>query len=208
MDGVHDMGGTPGFGAVTVERDEPVFHHPWEALGYGLGGYGIDVLRLFNWDDARHAIERIEPQQYLASSYYERIITGVASLYVEKGLVTQAELEHRARGRFPLARPVASTAAAEVPAPQPARFAVGDTVVVRRLQTSGHIRMPAYVRGKRGVVVHVAPPFSLPDAAVHGPALRHEPTYHVQFDARVLWDDAAENSAVVVDLWQSYLEMA
>jgi nitrile hydratase beta subunit len=208
MDGVHDMGGADGFGAVAVERDEPVFHHPWEALGYGLGGYAIDVLRMFNWDEARHAIERMEPQQYLAASYYERIITGVASLFVEKGLVTQAELEHRAGGRFPLARPVATTASAEIPAPQPAGFAVGDTVVVRKLRTSGHIRMPAYVRGKPGVVIHVAPPFSFPDAAAHGRALRHEPTYHVRFDASALWDDAAENSAVVVDLWQSYLERA
>ncbi len=208
MDGVHDMGGTTCFGALADERAEPVFHHPWEALGYGLGGYGIDVLRIFNWDEARHAIERIEPQQYLAASYYERIVIGVASLFVEKGLVTQAELEHRARGRFPLARPVATTAAAEVPAPQPAHFSVGDAVVVCRLRTSGHIRMPAYVRGKRGVVVHVAPPFSFPDAAAHGRANRQEPTYHVRFDARALWDDAAENSAVVVDLWQSYLEKA
>lgn len=208
MDGVHDMGGAPGFGAVEVEPGEPVFHHRWEALGYGLGGYGIDVLRMFNWDEARHAIERIDPQQYLAASYYERIIIGVASLFVEKGLVTQAELEHRARGRFPLARPVAATAAAEVPAPQSGRFAVGDTVVVRNLQTSGHIRMPAYVRGRRGVVVHVAPPFSFPDAAAHGRTPRHEPTYHVRFEARSLWDDAADNSAVVVDLWQSYLEKA
>ena len=206
MDGVHDIGGTTGFGAVKVERDEPVFHQPWEALGYGLGAFGIDVLRRFNWDEARHAIERMEPQQYLASSYYERIIIGVASLYVEKGVVTHAELEHRAGGRFPLARPVASTAAADLPAPQPARFAVGDAVVVRNLQSSGHIRMPGYVRGKRGVVVHVAPPFSLPDAAAHGHPIQHEPTYHVRFEARALWQDAAENSAVVVDLWQRYLE--
>ncbi len=206
MDGVHDMGGTRGFGGVSVERDEPVFHHPWHALGYGLGGFGIDVLRLFNWDEARHAIERIEPQHYLAASYYERIITGIASLFVEKGLVTQEELEHRAGGRFPLARPVAPTAAAEGAAPQPARLAVGDEVVVRKLQPSGHIRMPAYVRGKRGVVVHVAPPFSLPDAAAHGQALRYEPTYHVRFDARALWSNAAENSSVIVDLWQSYLD--
>ena len=208
MDGVHDMGGTAGFGRVMAEREEPVFHQSWEALAYGLGGFGIDVLRLFNWDEARHAIERIDPQQYLTASYYERIVTGVASLYVEKGLITQAELEHRARGRFPLARPVASTAGAEVPPARSIRFAVGDTVIARPLRTSGHIRMPAYVRGKRGVVVRVAPRFPLADASAHGHAQRPEPTYHVRFEARSLWPDAAENSAVVVDLWQSYLEKA
>ena len=59
------------------------------------------------------------------------------------------------------------------------------------------------------MVVRVAPAFSLPDVAAHGLPPRQEPTYHVRFDARELWGDAAEaNTAVVVDLWQSYLERA
>jgi len=102
MDGIYDLGGVSGFGPVDVERDEPVFHEPWEMLGYGLGGLGLDVLRVFNMDEVRHAIERIEPRQYLASSYYDRIVIGVATLFVEKGVVTLADLEARAI-RFALA---------------------------------------------------------------------------------------------------------
>ena len=30
MDGVHDLGGMHGFGAVPIEVDEPLFHEPWE----------------------------------------------------------------------------------------------------------------------------------------------------------------------------------
>ncbi len=30
MNGIHDMGGMHGFGPVTVEEGEPVFHAPWE----------------------------------------------------------------------------------------------------------------------------------------------------------------------------------
>jgi nitrile hydratase len=87
------------------------------------------------------------------------------------------------------------------------RFAVGDAVAVRDIRPAGHTRVPRYVRGKRGVVVHVAPPFSFPDAAAHGLPRRAEPTYHVRFEASELWADAAEpNVSVVVDLWQSYLE--
>jgi nitrile hydratase len=208
MDGIYDLGGVSGFGPVEVERDEPVFHEPWEAIGYGLGGLGMDVLRCFNMDEIRHAIERIEPRRYLGSSYYDRIVIGVATLFVEKGVLTREDLEARAGGRFPLARPVAARAA-EVVLPAPARFAVGDAVVVRDLHRAGHTRAPRYVRGKRGVVVHVAPPFSLPDVAAHGLPSRDEPTYHVRFEARELWGDAAEaNAAVVVDLWESYLEGA
>ena len=31
MNGVHDMGGLQGMGPVQTEKDEPVFHAPWEA---------------------------------------------------------------------------------------------------------------------------------------------------------------------------------
>jgi nitrile hydratase len=31
MNGVHDMGGTQGMGPIRVEKNEPVFHAPWEA---------------------------------------------------------------------------------------------------------------------------------------------------------------------------------
>src|SRR5262245_32262919 len=74
MDGIYDLGGVTGFGPVEVERDEPVFHEPWEPLGYGLGSLGLSVLSAFNMDEIRHAIERIEPRRYLASSYYDRIV--------------------------------------------------------------------------------------------------------------------------------------
>jgi nitrile hydratase len=205
VDGIHDLGGMSGFGPVEIEKNEPVFHQPWEALGYALGALGGNVLRAFNIDEGRHAIERIEPRRYLASSYYERIITGVATLFVEKGILTHEELERRAGGAFPLARPVAP-GAGDVPA-TPTRFAVGDTVAVRDIHPAGHTRVPRYVRGKRGIVVHVAPPFTFPDAHAHGRPKRKEPTYHVRFAARDLWTDAAEeNATVVVDLWQSYLE--
>jgi nitrile hydratase len=208
MDGIYDLGGVSGFGPVEVERDEPVFHEAWEMLGYGLGGLGLDVLRVFNMDEIRHAIERIEPRQYLGSSYYDRIVTGVATLFVEKGVVTQAELEARAGGRFPLAGPIADRASEVGPA-APERFTVGDAVVVRDLHRAGHTRAPRYVRGKRGVVVRVAPAFSLPDVAAHGSARREEPTYHVRFEASELWGETAErNATVVVDLWQHYLERA
>jgi nitrile hydratase len=208
MDGIHDLGGMCGFGPVSIEHDEPVFHERWEARAFGLNALGIVVLRAYNVDEYRHAVERMDPAHYLAASYYERVLTGVASLLVEKGVLTHAELEGRAGGRFPLARAAAPSAGqvARENAPRP-RFAVGDRVVVADRRPAGHTRAPRYVRGKRGVVVHVAPPFAFPDSAAHGLGTRAEPTYHVEFDARALWADAAgSNETVVVDLWESYLE--
>ena len=54
----------------------------------------------------RHAIERMDPVLYLNSSYYARWVTAAATLAVEAGIVTQAELEERAGGPYPLSGPV------------------------------------------------------------------------------------------------------
>lgn len=209
MDGIHDLGGMSGFGPVEIERDEPVFHEPWEALAFSLNALGIAALRAYNADEYRHSVERMDPAHYLAASYYERVLTGVATLLVEKGVVTRAELEGRAGGPFPLSRPVADQPTADLRAQPQARFRIGDSVLVRNIHPAGHTRAPRYVRGKRGVVVHVAPKFSFPDAAAHGLTHRSEHTYHVEFDVRELWADAAgSNETVIVDLWDGYLEGA
>jgi nitrile hydratase subunit beta len=207
MDGIHDLGGMSGFGRIAVEPDEPVFHEEWEALAYALNALGLARLKAYNIDEYRHAIERMEPAHYLSASYYERVLTAVATLLVEKGVLTQAELERRAGGAFPLASPVAEHPTADL-SPQPqARFRSGDAVRVLDIHPAGHTRVPRYVRGKHGVVLHVAPRFSFPDAAAHGLSPRSEHTYHVEFKARELWPEVmSDRDSVVVDLWDSYLE--
>ena len=50
VDGVHDMGGMHGFGAVPIEVDEPIFHEPWEGRGGGcsarvMGNTTVDHFR-------------------------------------------------------------------------------------------------------------------------------------------------------------------
>jgi nitrile hydratase len=36
MNGIHDIGGRHGLGAVTLEPDEPPFHAPWEGRTHGI----------------------------------------------------------------------------------------------------------------------------------------------------------------------------
>ena len=209
MDGIHDLGGMSGFGAVEFERDEPTFHERWEFLAFALNALAISVHRSYNVDEYRHSIERMRPLHYLAASYYERTLTGAATLLVEKGVVTREELEERAGGPFPLAQPGASVQPDGREGQSGARFAVGDRVRVRDVHPAGHTRVPRYARGVCGEVLHVAPPFSFPDAAAHGLPARSEPTYHVLFRAEDLWtDDAGSRETVVVDLWETYLEPA
>ena len=206
MDGIYDLGGVVGFGAIEVEEDEPAFHEAWEALAFRINIASIGLLGAYNTDEYRHAVERMEPVHYLQAPYYERVLTGATTLLVEKGVLDHADLERRAKGRIPLARPVRSNVDDGRSEPEGARFRRGDRVRVRDDHQPGHTRVPRYVRGREGRVIHVAPPFSYPDASAHGLPPRREATYHVEFDAADLWgDDAEPNAPVVVDLWESYL---
>src|SRR5499425_2462417 len=127
MDGVHDMGGRQGFGRIRYALKAQTFHEPWEKRVNAL--YSLAVkLGIFNMDEYRHAIERMEPRHYLSASYYERSLTSLATLCVEKGIVTQEELERRAEGVFPIA---ATSAPGRSNVPSRERFAPGDRVRVR-----------------------------------------------------------------------------
>lgn len=207
MDGIHDLGGVQGFGPVQHRANslsyQPVFHEDWEPLGYSLLFLGAAELGLFNVDELRHAIERLEPRQYLNSSYYDRIVTGVASLFVEKGALNQQRLEQLAATPYPLALKIGPGRAARAPV-EP--FEVGQRVRVSDEHIEGHIRAPGYVRGKHGVVVHrTHHRWPFPDAVGHGLPSADEATYHVLFTTGELWGDAADAGTVVVDLFGGYL---
>lgn len=200
MNGVHDMGGMHGFGPVVIEKDEPVFHQPWEgvvrALMYRTNG------RFYNLDEFRHAIERMPSEEYLRASYYERWLHAVQTLLLEKGVITADEL---ATGNG--ARPVlAPEVHRESPPEIHPRFKPGERVVTRNMHPHGHTRLPRYARGKHGVIKTVYEPFLLPDANAHGKK-EWQVCYAVQFTAQELWgSEAAAGDRVCVDLWESYLE--
>ena len=73
----------------------------------------------------------------------------------------------------------------------------------------GHIRLPEFVQGAEGEVVHDRGTFIFPDAHARGEK-RPERLYGVRFEAVDLWGDelAQSPSAVYVDLFESYLEDA
>lgn len=207
MDGVHDLGGTQGFGPVSVETDEPTFHEPWQATAFALMVATQAVMRSHNTDEYRHSVERMNPAHYLQADYYERVLTGTVSLLVEKGYLTATELERRAGGDFPLAGPVADEPMAAFAPQEEPRFRIGDRVRVLRLNPAGHVRAPKFCRGHQGTVIHRAPKFRFPDTAAHGGEFRKEHTYHVEFASQDLWSgEGADNESVIVDLWDSYLE--
>jgi nitrile hydratase len=191
-----------------VEPDEPWFHHEWERRVMRANFGTIIALRPAGgvW---RHAIERMDPAHYLASSYYEHWLTAISTLLVEAGVVSVEELEARAGGRFPLSRSdrgVTPAADDQTDRTTP-RFSVGATVRVREWHPPGHTRAPRYVQGKRGVIARYDGVFELPDSAAHGGGTVLDPTYSVRFTSRELWGDGgADGEVVYADLWERYLE--
>ncbi len=212
MNGVHDMGGMDGFGPVVREQNEPVFHADWEGRIAALAGL---MLWRVNADETRHAIERIPPARYLASSYYERWLAAAETLLVERGIVTREELLAKESSSIDPAL-IANGVAARGPAPvkdKPgsksprARYAKGDRVRARNLNPVGHTRLPRYVRGKAGVIARDWGVFVFPDTNAHHAGTKPQHCYSVSFDARELWGKpASSRERLYIDLWEDYLE--
>lgn len=202
MDGLHDMGGFQGFGPMPPHADERPFHHAWEPWTYAIALLAAEY-GLWTFDAGRHAIERIPARDYLRMSYFERVLCGMSTLAVEKGLITREELQRRAGGPVLLAMPMGCAAHARSSIDV---FRPGDRVVVLRQPGGAHSRCPAYIQSREGEVVGSAPPARDPGEAGHLKPARLVPTYHVRFAAAELWPDADRHAHVVVDVFGTYLQ--
>ncbi|HET7665663.1 MAG TPA: nitrile hydratase subunit beta [Mycobacterium sp.] len=206
MDGIHDLGGLDGFGPVEHKSTEPFFDEDWERRVFRLM-VGLIATKGIPGGKFRHSIERMPPERYLSAPYYERWLTGAATMAVESGFTTQEDLERRAGGRFPLSRADRGVLPDDLTPHTTPRYAVGDDVRVRAWHPPGHTRAPRYVQGKRGTVVRVDGAFGIDDIAAHGGGDVADPLYSVRFTSRELWGEAAAAREVMhVDLFERYLE--
>ena len=81
---VHDVGGAVGHGLVERERDEPPFHHEWEARVFVVNRLLL-AKKVYNLDEFRYAVERMSPEDYRTTSYYARWAIAIERLLAEKG---------------------------------------------------------------------------------------------------------------------------
>ncbi len=203
---MHDLGGLDGFGPVHAPPREPVFHEDWERRAFRLNTAVLMALGLPT-PRFRHSIERMDPAHYLGSTYYEHWVTGAATSLVEEGKTTQADLDARAGGFFPLSRPTRGSVE-PVTTGEP-RFAIGDAVRVRAWHPTTHTRAPRYIQGRQGVIARYDGLHNYPDVEAHGGGQIPVPAYSVRFDGTELWGEGAEpNTCMHVDLYDQYLEPA
>lgn len=223
MDGIADMGGTPGWGPVhPPRRDEPVFEEPWQRRAFALallssriacGGYNPDAFR--------HAHERLDRAAYLDDGYYGRWLNGAELMLTESATLAPGAIDARARNLrgehveeppIPAARPDYAPTASPADAGSlrsvdtaPA-FAVGERVRAKDISPPGHTRLPGYVRGHEGMVEVIQPAAVLPDTNAHFQGENPQHVYSVRFDSRTLWGAGAEPFSITVELYESYLE--
>jgi nitrile hydratase beta subunit len=213
MNGVHDMGGMHGFGAVVPEENEPIWHAPWEARVYGLA-------RSLGAPGLRQQIERMPPADYLRVSYYEKWLCSLTENAIRLGLITRQEAETgRADPASSKATPALTADRVEAAMQvgrlstrkverQPA-FRLGDAIRTRNIHPQSHTRLPRFARDKPGVIVLLHGAHVYPDTLALGQGENPQPLYTVAFRARDLWGESANpRDTVRIDLWEDYLEPA
>ena len=89
----HDRGGRAGAGPVnTAEHDFSMWEKRTDALLVLLTSPEKHIMRV---DELRRAIESIEPDKYEKLGYYERWLTAIETLMIEKGILTREEIDRK-----------------------------------------------------------------------------------------------------------------
>jgi nitrile hydratase subunit beta len=219
MDGIADMGGTRGWGALQPPRDdEPVFAEPWHGRTFAMALFCRGAMTGHNLDAFRHALERLDRAAYLDEGYYGRWLNASELILTETAILAPGAVEARIRN-------LNGEQVEEPPIPEPAlpdytptdagwrrtvdsapAFAVGERVRAKDMAPSGHTRLAGYVRGHIGVVELIQPTAVLPDTHAHFQGENPQHVYSVRFDSHELWGADAEPFTVTIELYESYLE--
>lgn len=214
MDGIHDLGGKLGYGAIDVNEPEEPFHADYEgrmwAISRSSRAPGINI------DWWRHVRENIPADDYLNRSYFDSWAQTEMAAMIDAGICTADELVageiNGAHEILPETQTLAQIMAdhatknfkfdRQVDA-EP-KFAIGDEIQTISTPTTGHTRLPAYARGRAGTIIAHRGAHLLPDAGAKGQEVAQH-LYTVIFAARTLWGpQAAQNDTVSLDLWEDY----
>ncbi len=208
MNGAHDLGGMHGFGPIDIESGHAPFHHKWEERVFAMT-LACGFLGQWNIDQSRFARERMEPGEYLQTSYYEHWLYGLETLLVERGLLpVDKTQDSRAVPAGRVAGILASGGPSYCASQTPPQFNVGDTVTIGNQHPAGHTRAPRFVRGRQGTITRYHGSHVLPDISSQPQGIKKGAhLYNIRFEADALWGDAGDsNSAVYVDVFEPYIE--
>jgi len=72
-------------------------------------------------------------------------------------------------------------------------------VRVKTFMPPGHVRTPAYLRGKTGVIERSLGPFPNPEDLAYGQPGKAKPLHRVRFSMRDIWGEHTENPNDTLD---------
>ena len=93
----------------------------------------------------------------------------------------------------------------------PARFAIGERVLVLDSEMKGHSRTPAYIMGKTGTIVDLLGAFRNPEQLAYGGDGRPEMLlYRVGFRQTDVWPNysGARTDSIVIEIYEHWLQPA
>lgn len=85
----HDLGGLPAGEIDATPHDHVLWEKRVDAMIMLLQH---PSRRLLCTDEVRRSIESLGPEAYSSMSYYERWVSAIANILLEKGVVTSEEL--------------------------------------------------------------------------------------------------------------------
>jgi len=174
------------------------------ALVVAMGPTGLS-----NIDMNRAARETLP--NYRDLSYYEIWLAALEKLLLQKGVLGNSPPPPQRVLRADLvAAAIANGTPSSRTPTRPARYAPGQRVRTIAAQPAHHTRLPAYARGKAGVIDRVHGAHVFPDTNSRGLGESPQWLYTVAFDEKELWagQDLRQRSTISVDAFEPYLEPA
>ena len=205
MNGIHDLGGMDGFTLPERGPNEPSLKYDWEALVFGAN---IALDSPWSLDEMRFTTESMPPDLYISTPYFGRWLWSIEKLVAKYGLATEEELRNP-DGPMGAVEDFQPFTRDEIDQAIPPKFRVGDDVIVKNEHSTGHTRVPRYVRGRRGTIDRDHGVYDFPDNIAHGLDPKPQHCYAVMFRASELWGARANpRDRIYADLWDDYLEAA
>jgi nitrile hydratase len=203
-----DLGGQDVRGAIVMEAEGDLFHAPWEprvmALVVAMGPTGLSNI------DMNRAVRETLPN-YRDLSYYEIWLAALEKLALQNGALNESppapkQVWHADSVMAAINQGTSVSRAAA----RPARFSIGDRVRTAQREAQHHTRLPAYARGKLGVVEKIHGAHVFPDTNAHGMGEAPQWLYTVAFEEKELWGDTRplQRSIISIDAFEPYLEPA
>ena len=152
-------------------------------------------------DELRRAIESIPPKDYETMSYYERWITAIETLIIEKGLLTRDEIDRRVEtSRLP------DTCRKNRMEPQ---FKPGDRVRIRVDYPARHFRTPGYIRARPAPSRPCMALFAIRKRSPMVVTVAKQFLYLVCFEQTHVWGAyPASPDKLYIDIYEPWLEPA